>query len=312
MRLSAIRPPSVAGSFYPAQPDVLAALVAELLTRAGRLTPEAGPPEAGPTEAGPTEAAPTDRQVVGLLVPHAGLVYSGVIAAAGWRRLGMASGEPPSTVVLLGTNHGAAWLDGVAAWEDGGWRTPLGDVAVDVALAGAIAELGPPFAVDRTAHVGEHSIEVQLPLLQTVRPRAAIVPLSVAAGTGEDAIAAGARLGRLLARYRDVGRSLVIAISSDMAHYPAENACTQVTNELVGPILRLDPVLLAQAEGRVRDRATPGLVCGMCGVQPTVLGLAALRAFGATSGINLAAATSADAGGPTDRTVGYLAVAFTT
>jgi AmmeMemoRadiSam system protein B len=296
MRLTAIRPPSVAGTFYPARPDALATMVAELLTVADRLSPPADP---------------LPREVLGLLVPHAGLVYSGVIAAAGWRLLGMVPADPPPTIVLLGTNHGAGWLDGVAAWEDGGWRTPLGDVAIDADLAAAICELGPPFTVDHAAHVGEHSIEVQLPLLQVVRPGAAIVPLSVAAGTGAQAVAAGARLGELLARHRATGRQIVIAISSDMAHYPAHAACAQVTQDLLGPLLRLEPDLLARTERRATDGLTPGLVCGMCGIQPTVLGLAALRGLGATRGIRLAAATSADAGGPPDRTVGYLAVAFT-
>lgn len=296
MRLTAIRPPSVAGSFYPAKPDVLAALVRELLAKAGRL-------EFG--------AEPLPGELLGLLLPHAGLVYSGIVAAAGWRRLLTMPVDPPPTIVLLGTNHGAAWLDGVAAWEDGGWRTPLGDVAVDTDLARAIVDLGPPFVVDRAAHIGEHSIEVQLPLLQVVRPGAGIVPLSVAAGTGDDAIAAGGRLGRLLGRYHAEGRPIVIAISSDMAHYPASAACAEVTEDLLGPIICLDPISLARAERRVVDGETPGLVCGMCGIQPTVLGLAALGAFGATRGDRLAAATSADAGGPSDQTVGYLAAAFT-
>ena len=81
--------------------------------------------------------------------------------------------------------------------------------------------------------------------------------------------------------------------------------------DLLSPILRLDPAALAQAERELVAGDGPGLVCGMCGIQPAVLGLAALRAAGATRGRLLAAATSADAGGPTDRTVGYLAAAFT-
>ncbi len=292
----AVRMPSVAGSFYPAEPGFLAALVNDLLARAERLAPAADP---------------VDGPVLGLLVPHAGLVYSGVVAAAAWRLLGLAPRDPPPTVVLLGTNHGAAWLDGVAAWENGAWRTPLGDLAIDADLAGAIVELGPPYSIDRAAHQGEHSIEVQLPLLQVAGPGARIVPLSVAAGTGEDAVAAGGRLGRVLAQRRASGEAVILAISSDMAHYPSDVACARVTADLLGPILRLDPAVLARAEDAAVRSGTPGLVCGMCGIQPTVLGLAALRALGATRGSRLAAATSADAGGSTHRTVGYLAVAFT-
>jgi AmmeMemoRadiSam system protein B len=271
-------------------------MVEELLGRADRLAPA---------------AEPVGGRVLGLLVPHAGLVYSGMVAAAGWRLLRMLPRDPTPTVVVLGTNHGAGRLDGVAAWEAGAWRTPIGDIGIDADLAAAILELGPPFVVDRAAHIGEHSIEVQLPLLQTVRPGAAIVPLSVATGTDEDAIGAGARLGELLRRRCAEGASIVLAISSDMAHYPPDAVCAQVTIDLLGPIARLDPGGLATAERDVVRAGAPDLVCGMCGIRPTVLGLAALRALGATRGSRLASATSADAGGSTRRTVGYLAVAFT-
>lgn len=297
---AAIRPPAVAGSFYPAEPDVLAALVDQLLADAER-----------PAVASNPAAGATDRPLLGLLVPHAGLVYSGAVAGAAWRLVGPMSPDTPRTVVLLGTNHGAGWLAGVASWGAGAWRTPLGDLEVDADLAGAIVDLGTPFLVDRAAHLGEHSIEVQLPLLQAVGGQTRIVPLSIAAGTGQGAIAAGIRLGELLARRRAEGQQVILAISSDMAHYPGSRACAQATDTLLPAILRLDPVALADAERALVESGTPGLVCGMCGIQPAVLGLAALGALGATRGVCLAAATSADAGGPAGRTVGYLAAAFT-
>lgn len=301
-----VRPPAVAGSFYPAEPDRLRALVTDLLEAAEPTLP-GEPPHGGHRQ--------QDRPTLGLLVPHAGLMYSGIVAAAGWRRL--ARDEPDAvraaadtTVVLLGTNHGAGWLDGIGIWDTGAWRTPLGDVPVDTELAGAVADLGPPFAVDPLSHLGEHSIEVQLPLLALVADGARIVPLAVSAGTGREAIDAGGRLGRLLAARRDVDRRIVVAISSDMAHYPGARDCTAATADLLPPIVDLEPEDLARREHVLARRRVPGLVCGMCGVQPAVLGLAALRAFGAVRGVALAAATSADAGGPADRTVGYLAVEF--
>ena len=220
-----IREPAVAGAFYPAEPGRLAALVARVLAAANRPA--------------------LDRALVGLLVPHAGLVYSGVVAAAGWHGWGCPGLSAPVTVVLLGTNHGAGWLDGVAAWGPGAWRTPLGDVAIDAELTEAVLALGPPFMVDPEAHLGEHSLEVQLPILQTVAPQARIVPLAVSTGTGADAVAAGARLGDLLARRRAAGYPVVLAISSDMAHYPAAAACAQATVDQLPPILDLDPTALA-------------------------------------------------------------------
>jgi len=116
-----VRGPAVAGSFYPSGPDRLAELVGDLLNVSERIS-----------------GSIADVVAVGLLVPHAGLEYSGRVAAAGWRLLGpIGSAADPLTVVILGTNHGAAWLRGVAAWEAGSWRTPLGDVAVDADLARA-------------------------------------------------------------------------------------------------------------------------------------------------------------------------------
>ena len=134
---AAIRPPSVAGSFYPAGLRSLTTLVDELLARADRLA---------------ADRAPIQGTVHGLLVPHAGLIYSGVVAAAGWRLLRREPGAPPPTIVVLGTNHVAAALDGVAAWGAGAWRTPLGTVAIDADLADAIVGLGPPFRADRRVH----------------------------------------------------------------------------------------------------------------------------------------------------------------
>jgi len=131
-------------------------------------------------------------------------------------------------------------------------------------------------------------------------------------GTGAAAIAAGARLGRLLATHHAAGQRVVLAISSDMAHYPPRRACAQATADQLPPLVRLDPDALVVAERAVVQRGLPGLVCGMCGIQPAILGLAALRALGVAHGASLAASTSADAGGPTDRTVGYLTVAWTT
>jgi hypothetical protein len=217
--------------------------------------------------------------------------------------------SPPLTIVLLGTNHGAGWLDGVGAWDGGPWRTPLGEVELDRELTDAVVALGAPFATDARCHLGEHSLEVQLPFARRLAPGARIVALSVGTGTGARAIEAGELLGGLLAARRTAGQDVAVAISSDMAHYPAAGIAERVTATLLPSIVSLDAVGLARAEAATRRE--PGVSCGMCGIEPAVLGLAALRAMGAAPGVLLAAATSADAGGDPRRTVGYLAVGFT-
>lgn len=293
MQPAVLRRPAVAGAFYPGSGPVLDETTAELFRAAERL---------------PGVAEAMTGTPVGLLVPHAGLVYSGVVAAAAWSQL--ARSAPETTVVLLGTNHGAGWLDGVGVWDTGAWRIPNCEVSVNSDLAASILALGPPFNVDRAAHASEHSIEVQLPLLRHALPGAYVVPLAVSAGRGRAARAAGERLGRLLLEQHDAGHNVVLAISTDMAHYPAHAACARVTRVLAPDIIALDAAGLAAREEAVAVRGVPGLVCGMCGIEPTILGLAALRAMGATSGTLLASATSADAGGSATRTVGYLAVRF--
>ena len=291
-----VRPMAVVGSFYPGRVDRLDSMVRDLLQAADGIP-------------GVVEAAAAGLPA-GLLVPHAGLAYSGVTAAAGWRQLAGKDPESPLTVVILGTNHGAVWLDGIAAWTPGAWRTPAGEVAVDDALAAEILGLGSPFLADLEAHELEHSIEVQLPLLQAVAPAARIVPMSVSCGRGPWATDAGRLLGALLAERRAAGDAVVLAISTDMAHYPPAPACAHVTDLLLPAILDVDASALADAEATVRDLRTRGLACGMCGIEPAVVGLAALRAMGAGRARPLSATTSADAGGPADRTVGYLAVRF--
>ncbi len=284
----AVREPAVAGSFYPAGAEGVRQAVAALLARA--VMPASG-------------GAP-----VGVLVPHAGLTYSGAVAAAGWRALLDGAGRSP-TVVILGTNH-SAWFAGVAVYGAGAWRTPGADVPVDEAVAVEILDLGDPFTADRLAHRDEHSIEVQLPVIHALRPGARIVPCSVATGAGYASVEAGDRLGTRLAELRANGREVLLAISTDMAHYPAHEEAERVTSRLAPSITALDPVALAALERAEARSTAPGMACGMCGIQPAVLGLAALRAMGAAEGSVVASATSADAGGDPNRTVGYLAVAF--
>ncbi len=299
------RPPAVAGAFYPADPAELARLVRDELA------------EAESAGVGATGLA-------GILVPHAGLIFSGGVAAAGWRLAAAAASDPganlggavatrtpaSTTVVLLGTNHRARWLEGVGIWDAGAWRTPLGDIEVDESLSVEILALGSPFRIDRDSHRSEHSIEVQLPFVATAMPGTRIVPLAVGTGTGARAVEAGRRLGVLLAERRARGVQDILAISTDMAHYPPAAVATRVTEILEPSILGLDPDGLAVREADVTRSGLPGVVCGMCGIEPTVVGLAAMWAMGVTRGVHVAAATSAAAGGPSDRTVGYLAVAF--
>jgi AmmeMemoRadiSam system protein B len=232
-------------------------------------------------------------------------VYSGAVAALSWALAGEIA---PSTIVLAGTDHEAC-AAGVGVWMGGPWRTPLGDVALDRELGRRILSLGPPFEADNDAHLTEHSIEVQLPLLRQVCPGARIVPLAVSPRLQTHALA-GALLGRLLARLRAGGERVLLVASSDFAHYPPARVCEEVDDQLLEPLLRLDGEALFKLDRALSAANLPGLVCGLCGIDPVLVVLAAVAEMGATRGILLGAATSADAGGDPRRTVGYAAAAF--
>ena len=158
------RPPAVAGTFYPAEPDRLRDLVQASFADAVPAPVGAPPPKA-------------------LVVPHAGLVYSGPIAASAYRRL-QPHARQIRRIVLLGPSHRVAFR-GIAASSATAFETPLGLVPIDTEAVAAAAGQPAVFVEDR-AHAQEHSLEVQLPFLQTVVPDAALVPFVVGDATIAD------------------------------------------------------------------------------------------------------------------------------
>jgi hypothetical protein len=290
-----VRRAAHAGTFYPADPTVLAAQVDALLAAAR------------------SQRSSRSALPLGLLVPHAGIDWSGPVAARGWLELEpdpVAPGPPP-TVVLLGTNHFARRSRGISAWSGGPWWTPLGEVAVDEALRHRILALGGPVVGRSEPHLDEHSIEVELPFLARVRPDARIVPLLVGPLDERELRVAGAAFGRLVAEVLAAGDPVVLAASSDLAHYPSRVVAEQVDAESLRAIVALDADRLARHEAAAESAAIVGLDCALCGIEPAVCLLAALRALGATAGTVLAHATSADAPlGEPNHVVGYAAVRF--
>src|SRR5436305_11618070 len=149
------RPPAVAGSFYEASPDALRAQVQACFA------------------ANPQPA--TKERFIGAVVPHAGLVYSGHVAAAFY-----ALAELPKRLIILCPNHtGAGHF--AAINREGSWRTPLGDVTIDTPLADALMARAPILADDWRAHAREHSLEVQLPFLQQLLGDFTFVPICLGA-----------------------------------------------------------------------------------------------------------------------------------
>src|SRR5687768_5862257 len=154
----AIRSPAVAGTWYPANAAALTAAVAGYVhdaERDSRLAPAA------------------DANLLALIAPHAGLVYSGPVGAHAYRLL---KGRVFDTIVLVGPSHYVAF-EGASIWRSGAFATPLGNLRIDEATASAIAAACPMVTDLPAAHAREHSLEMQLPFLATLAPDTPIVPI---------------------------------------------------------------------------------------------------------------------------------------
>jgi len=274
------RPPAVAGQFYPADPAVLRAALDGFLR------------DAVPARVdGP----------VALVVPHAGYIYSGQIAADAYRQ---AQSTPVDTVVILGTNHTSAAFRRVSVYDGAGYRTPLGVARVDRELAAALVKQGGG-VFDATLHAREHSVEVQVPFVQHVFPGAAILPVVVGAADPESCT----RFGRALAALA-AGRRLLIVASSDLSHYPERRAAADIDRRTLEAIAGMKADALAELEAGASARQRGVDTCA-CGEGPIRVAIEAARALGASRGTVISYANSGDTAiGDPGRVVGYGSVVF--
>ena len=280
---AAAREPAVAGEFYPASAPAL------------RLAVEAYLRDAVPRKA---------ERPIALVVPHAGYIFSGQIAADGWRQ---AQGEAVDLVVILGTNHTAPGFHGVAIDPGDGFRTPLGVAETDRGASEALIAADPDCRFDAGVHAREHSVEVQVPFVQVLFPTAKILPVVV--GSPDPGLCD--RLGQALARVLRGRRALVVA-SSDLSHYPSAHDASAVDRKVLRAAAGFDPGSLRAAIRDGMSRGVPGLSTCACGEGPILAAMAAARGLGAARGAAVSYANSGDvAVGNPERVVGYGALAFT-
>ena len=257
-----IRPTAVADMFYPGKANALTHDVRAMLAA----------------------ARPSELNPKALIVPHAGYIYSGAIAASGYASLKNIAPRI-RRVVLLGPTHRVA-VPGVALPGTDAFATPLGTVQVDAAAAQALAHL-PQVTVSAHAHAQEHSLEVQLPFLQTVLPDFKLLPLAVGMATPEEVA------GVLEVLWG--GDETLIVVSSDLSHYLPYNTARQVDAASTQSILALEHTLSHEQA---------------CGATPiNGLTLAARRHDLTPHLLDLR--NSGDTAGPRDGVVGYAAFAFT-
>jgi AmmeMemoRadiSam system protein B len=228
-----------------------------------------------------------------LIAPHAGLMYSGPVAAFAYRLVRNCSYE---AVVLVGPSHFVGF-DGVSLWPRGAWDTPFGAVTVAADLAGAIAASGGRVQEYPAAHAREHSLEMQLPFLGRVLPGVPIVPLVM----GYQTRATADRLGEAIAR-AVAGRNVLLVASSDLSHYNDARTAAAMDGVIVRHVEAFDPDALMDALEREPSHA--------CGGGPMVSVLRAARSLGATRTRVLRYADSGDVSGDKDAVVGYMAAAI--
>jgi AmmeMemoRadiSam system protein B len=260
-----VRAPAVAGLFYPADPGELRALVARCLAEAGPAPREEPLPKA-------------------LIAPHAGYVYSGVVAAAAYQRAARLAGRV-SRVVLLGPAH-RAFLRGLAAPRADAFSTPLGVVRIDRPMIDALIDL-PQVSVSDAPHAGEHSLEVQLPFLQVVLGDFRLVPLVAGEASDEEVEEVIERLWG--------GPETLVVVSSDLSHYHDYATARKIDAESRRAVEALEP------GGLGRESA--------CGALPVRGLLRSARRLGLVAR-TLDLRSSGDTAGGRDRVVGYGAWSF--
>jgi len=278
-----IRPPVVAGKFYPESAAALKSAIEKFMKN----------------------AVPARVQTpLAIVVPHAGYIYSGQICADGYNQVRDGAYE---AVVLLGTNHTAPDLRKIALYPGAGFRTPLGTVPVDEKVVAALIAAGPDCKVDKTPHLREHSIEVQIPFIQILFPQAKIVPAVV----GIADVGLSTRFGAALSKALKGRKALVVA-SSDLSHYPSAADAEAVDRATLAAIASLDPTRLRDTVKAQMSRRIRGLDTCACGEAPIMAAMEAAKALGATGAAVVSYAHSGDVPiGDRERVVGYGAVVFT-
>jgi AmmeMemoRadiSam system protein B/AmmeMemoRadiSam system protein A len=279
-----VRPPAVAGQFYPKAEAVLR----------------------GAVEAFLADALPAlTKHPLAIVVPHAGYIYSGQICADGYSQT---RGREVDIVVILGTNHTTPHLRKIALYPGAGFRTPLGTAPVDTQTVAALLAASPDCVADQAPHVREHSIEVQVPFVQVLFPKATIVPAVV----GEADPALADRFGAVLASVLKGRRALIVA-SSDLSHYPSAKEAEVIDLQTLEAITSLDSATLSRLLRTQTARRIRGLDTSACGEAPIMAAMAAAKAMGAEGGRIVSYANSGDVPiGDRERVVGYGAVVLGT
>jgi AmmeMemoRadiSam system protein B len=264
----------VAGSWYP---DVPARLIGELDTYLARAH------------------VPTDIVPRAIVSPHAGLMYSGPVAAYAYNAARLSHVD---VVVLIGPSHFVPFT-GVSIWAEGVWETPLGSIRVDEELAAAIRSASDVVVDLDKAHGREHSLEMQLPFLAHLMPGVPIVPMVMGQQTAATSFALGQALADAIGTS---ARKVLLVASSDLSHYENAAVAADLDSVVMARIEAMDPGGLMRALEHEPRHA--------CGGGPIVSVLDAASRLGASTARVLRYADSGDVSGDKSSVVGYMAAAI--
>lgn len=265
-----IRNPAVAGQFYPGPKDVL---LKELKTLIGNA------------------AAKVDA--IGVVSPHAGYMYSGVVAGSVFSSI-----KPRSTYIILGPNHtGLGEKFGLSNSQS--WKTPLGEVKVNKALADAIKKHSSHIEYDDLSHAHEHSIEVQLPFLQFIKKDFDFVPIAISYADPDVYMNIGKAIADSIIGLK-LKHDVMIIASSDMTHYESQASAKKKDGVAIEAILKLDDAGLVDSVSR--------LDISMCGYAPVAIMIAAAKLLGAKDAKLIKYQTSGDVSGDYSSVVGYAGI----
>jgi len=279
-----IRRPTQTGAFYEGNAESLKKQIENCFLH-----------ELGPGKI-PKVARAGSRQVVGLVCPHAGYMFSGPVAAHSYYRLAL-DGKPDIAVILC-PNH-TGYGSALATMNEGVWRTPLGDVEVDGETANQIVHEARIIDVDELAHRFEHSIEVQLPFLQYLYgSEFKIVPICFLMQDLPSAREVGHAVAKVL-----VGKNSVIIASSDMTHYEPQERAAKKDKMALEAVEALDEAKFYSIVEAQRISA--------CGYGPIAALITAAKILGVKGAKVLSYKTSGDVTGDYSSVVGYAAVCFT-
>ena len=273
-----MRPSAVAGTWYPGTAGALTREIDHYLEAAGD---------------------PVNGDVVALLAPHAGLMFSGPVGAYAYKAA--ASSQPYDVAFIVGPSHFFGF-EGVSVWPDGGFESPLGAATVDAAAASALLRHSVAHILPQ-AHGREHSIEMQLPFLRRVLPEVPIVPALMGLQRRETILA----LADGLAAAAQGRRALLIA-STDLSHYFDARTAATLDARVQECVRSNEPEALLELFEQYPEHERGRYVA--CGGGPAIAVMKAAALLGVPHGRVLKYGHSGEVSGDYDGVVGYLAAAF--